>query len=320
MEVHNKGISLVVGVSKRVPDIAVNMTFAFPGIANCCLRGLACNCSNDSRELTNGSAEAALAYALFETVRDKLASSPLEISKSRVSNVSCHAIDGTFSISWNCQGTGSSLRKTCGLAVSCLHPHKLFSKYSENYKFLSGRGGSKDEFAYCVKKMVEGIKAGIQLVAVGKINTDEAKLKDIISVIAGKLPQAENLGAGTAPNYSKDALKTKEFPSIKCSGVTAAALADYIRTNSGGMGVEVTNSGVVVYNHSWGSKQKQLSETRRIKDYVAKKYERLNEEFSNIFAYFTLTQGYANGNTAAKIIKNKQQASKLVDLIKGAIG
>jgi hypothetical protein len=102
--------------------------------------------------------------------------------------------------------------------------------------------------------------------------------------------------------------------------VAAAAVADYVRTNSGGMGVDVTNHGVVVYNHSWKSKQKQLSENRRIKDYVGKKYERLGGDFANVYAYFILTQGYANGDTAAKVIKSKQQAGKLTDLIKGALG
>ncbi len=322
MEVHDKGITLTVGISKKVADIAVSMTFTFPNIAECCLKGLMCNCADGGNGVMNGSAEAALAYALFEAIRDKLISSPLELSKSRVSNISCRTIGGSLVIGWNCQGTGSSLRKTCGLAIGCLYPHKLFSKYSENYKFLSGKGGNKDEFIYCVKKMNEGIKNGVQLTAVGKINTDNNKLKDIMSVISNKLPALENLGSGVQPEYPKEKSENsaENFPFIKCSGITAAAVADYIRTNSGGMGVDVTNNGVVIYNHSWKSKQKQLSENRRIKDYVVKKYERLGDEFANLFAYFILTQGYANGDTAAKVIKGKQHANKLIELIKNALG
>ncbi len=322
MEVHDKNITLTVGVYKKSSDITVNMTIAFPGVAECCLKGLMYNCADGGKGAMKGSAEAALAFALFEAVRDKLVSSPLEMTKSRVSNIACHAIGGTISIGWNCQGTGSILRKTCGLAVGCLHPHKLFSKYSENYKFLSGKSGNKDEFAYCVKKMAEGIKNGVQLVAVGKINTDNSKLKDIMGVIAGKLPAAESLGAGTAPSYPEDKSEddVKKYPVIKCSGVAAAAVAEYVRANSGGMGVEVTNVGVVVYNHSWNSKQKQLAENRRIKDFVEKKYVKVGTEFSNVFAYFILTQRDANANTAAKVIKGKQTPDKLAELIKGALG
>jgi hypothetical protein len=315
MEVRNKNLSLVVGVSKKVPDIAVNMTFSFPGIAECCLKSLLCNCSEGGKPLMKGSAEAALSYALFETIRDKLVSSPLELSKSKVSNISCRSIGNSLSISWNCQGTGSSLRKTCGLAAGCLHPHKLFSKFSENIKFLSGKGGNKEEFMYCVKKMSENIKKGVQLVAVGKINVDDKKLKDIMGVISNKVPDMENLGSGTAPSFAS-AEESEEYPLIKCSGVAAASVADYIRSNSGGMGVEVVNNGVIVYNMSWESKRKQLADTRRINDYVQKKYEKLGAEFPNLYAYFILTQGYANGDTVAKVIKTKQSASKLSAMIK----
>lgn len=315
MEVHNKNISLVVGVSKKVPDIAVGMSFSFPNMSEKCLKMLMCNCAK-SHELVHGSHEAALGYALFETIRDKLVSSPLEVSKSRVSNISCRSINNALSISWNCQATGSSLRKTCALAVSCLHPHKLFSKYTENIKFLSGKGGSKDEFAYCVKKMTEGIKKSIQLVAVGKINTDKSKLGDILDVIVKKVPAMENIGNGSEPVIKAPETKEEEYPIIKVHGIAAACVAEYIRSNSGGMGVDVVNKGVVIYNMSWHTKQKQLSEGRRIDDYVNKKYKKLGDEFSNVFAYFTLTQGYANADSIASILKSHQQPAKLASLIK----
>ncbi len=321
MEVKGKGISLVVGISKKVPDIAVAMSFPFSGISDSCLKKLLCNCSGEKHSIKKGGHEAAMAYAIFEAVRDKLVSSPLELSKSRVSNISCRVINHNFTISWNCQGTGSSLRKTCGLVLGCLHPHKFFSKYSENIKFLCGKGGSKDEFAYCVKKVNEGIFKQIQLVAVGKISIDAKKLQDIFAVISNKLPKAVSAGHGSAPQYPADSNESKdvEYPLIKCSGIAAAATADYIRGNSGGMGVSVANDGITVYNLSWDSKRRQLADSRRIGDHIAKKYEKLGTELPCVFAYFVLTQGFANSMTAANIIKSKQSASKLKELIKGAL-
>ena len=47
MEVHNKNISLCLGVSKRVPDIAVSISIPFPGMAACCLKRLLCNCADN---------------------------------------------------------------------------------------------------------------------------------------------------------------------------------------------------------------------------------------------------------------------------------
>jgi hypothetical protein len=321
MEIKDKGISLVVGVSKRVPDIAISLGFHFSGIASCCLNKLLCNCS-EHEELMKGSHEAALAYAIFETVRDKLVSSPLEVSKSRVSNVTCKTIENMLTISWNCQGTGSSLRKTSGLVLSCLMPHKLFTKYSENMKFLQGKSGNKEEFIYCAKKAIEGIKKGIQISAVGKINTDEKKLKEILSVIVKKFPEFEKLDDGVMPKIDankNEEVSDVEFPLLKCSGLTAIYVADYIRSNSGGMGVDVVNDGVIVYNTSWSSKKKQLVEMRRIKDYVDRKYKKLGSEFSNLFAYFAITQKYANAAVVAKIIKSKIAIDKIPTEIKDAL-
>jgi hypothetical protein len=321
MELKEKNISLVVGITKRVPDLAVSLSFSFPGIAECCFNSLVCNCVKEG-ELMKGAHEAALAYALFEAARDKLVSSPLEVSKSRVSNIACKTIDGEFTISWNCQGTGSSLRKSCGLVVSCLAPHKLFSKYSENIRFLGRKPGNKDDFIFCVKKASEGIKKHIQISAVGKVSTDEKKLKDILGVIVKKLPGSDNLGSGKAPTITprEPNKNEREDPLIKCSGVVAICVADYIRSNSGGMSVDVANHGVTVYNTQWESKKKQLVETRRIKDYVDKKYTRLGAEFSNLLAYFAITQKYANAFTVAKIIKSKQSVDKLASEIKDVLG
>lgn len=318
MEVHNKNISLCLGVSKRVPDIAVSLSIPFSGVAPCCLKKLMCNCA-DGSGLMKGSEEAALSFALFEAIRDKFVGSALELSKSRVSNMSCATVGGNLVIRWNCQGTGSSLRKTCGLAVSCLNPAKLFSKYTENIKFLSGKGGNKEQFNYCAKKLAEGIKKHITIAAVGKINTDKEKLNEILKVVQNKMPDVEIPKDTEAPPKHESKDSEDSYPLVKCSGLAAACIADYIRSNSAGMGVQVVESGVIVYNTSWETKKKQIREDRRIKDYVQKKYDKLGAEFSTIFAYFILTQNYADSETVAKVIKNKPKPADLVALIKAAL-
>jgi hypothetical protein len=317
MEVRNKNLSICVGVSKRVPDIAVSITIPASGISDQCLKELICNCAGD-KELREGSEMAALVYAIFEQIRDKLVGSALELSKSRVSNVSCSAIHNNFVIRWNCQGTGSSLRKTCGLAASCMNPAKLFSKYSENIKFLSGKTGSREHFNYCAKKIAESIKKGVTIAAVGKINLDKDKLGEILKVVGSKFPDIEVPKEIETPPKHEGHVQV-HYPLVKASGFAAACVADYIRSNSAGMGVQVVNSGVVVYNQSWETKHKQLREDRRIKDYVLKKYERLGAEFPALFAYFATTQGYADGETVAKIIKSKPKPAELVALIKAAL-
>jgi hypothetical protein len=320
MEIKKKNITITLGVTKKVADIIISISIPFEGIATCCLKRLKCNCGEPG-ELMVGSEEAAMAFATFEVIRDKLTGSGLEIFKTKVSNVDCYSIDKHLTINFSTQGTGTSLRKTVGIVMSTLNPIKLFSKYSENIKFLSGKGGNREEFNYCAKKLADGIKKGIHITAVGKINTDKSKLSDILDVIVSKIPELELPSAKEISSPQKRQKDTETYSVVKCSGLTAVAVADYLRNTSNGMAVELVDSGVIVYNMSAESKIKQLNDKKRIEDFVYRKYDKLEEkdELSAIFAYFALSQGYANANTAGSIALSKLKPEKLIELIKKAL-
>lgn len=319
MQVKLKQINLVVGQTRKTVDIAVCISVPFKGVASCCLNRLKSNCGN-SDPLMPGSHESALAYALFETVRDKLAGSPLEILKNRVTNLSCATINGNFVISFHTAGTGSALRKSCGIALSCFNPIKLFAKYSENIKFLSGKGGDRSEFNFVAKKLAEGMKKSIHIAAIGKINIDTDKMKDIIGVLANKLADIEIAPAKDISQPAKTSPEKEEnpYPIVKCSGLDAAVVADYIRNNSNGMAVDITDNGVVVYNHSWESKHKQIKNIQRIKDYVNKKYGKLEDrdELAAIFAYFSISEGNIDSDIASKITSSKMKSANFIEILK----
>lgn len=319
MIVKLKQISLTVGQTRKVADIVVSISIPFKGVCDKCLNRLKSSCG-PPEELMGGSEEAALAFALYETIRDKLSGSPLEIMKNRCTNINVANISGNLVISFHTAGTGSSLRKASGLVLSCLNPIKLFAKYSENIKFLSGKGGNREEFNFVSKKLAEGIKKSISITAVGKINTDTTKLKDIVAVLANKLSDVEIAPTkDTKPPAKKSTPQDgNAYPIVKCSGLDAAVISDYIRNNSNGMAVSITDAGVVIYNQSWESKRKQLKDSKRIKDYVAKKYGKLEDkdELSAIFAYFSISEGYIDSDIANKCIASKLKSTTIVDLLK----
>jgi hypothetical protein len=332
MQVKKGNVTLTVANTKKTSDLIIGVSIAFPGIADCCLKQLNTK-QTTAHMLMNGSEEGAFVYAIFESIRDKLAGSALEIFKTKVSGIKCNSIDGHFTIIWETQGTGTSLRKTVGLALSCLNTIKLFAKYNENIRFLSGKGGNREEFNFLVKKFTEGVKKGVCVTAIGKINTDMSKLKDIVNVLDSKLPKQETAPAGETKVIAKKSMTSKgdkdsglvveikKFPSIKCSGLSAVIVADYIRNNSGGMSVEVNDDGVTIFNSSWSVKEKQLREVRRIKDYIEKKYSRLedNGELSPLFGYYALSEGFANAVTAERIVVSKLKTEKLIELLKKTI-
>lgn len=322
MQIKKNQILLTVGTTKKVADIIVSISVSYPSIAVCCLKALKFNCI-EGEKLVKGSEESALAYALFETVRDKLAGSALETFKTKVSSIECNSIDGHFVITFKTQATGTSLRKTCGIALSCFNTGKLFTKYSENIKFLSGKGGNKEEFHFVSKKFLESMKKSIAITAVGKLpaSFDKTKLQDIANVIVTKIPSVDMPSAKEISEPVKKESEVNTYPVIKSSGLATAITADYIRNNSNGMSVGVVNDGVIIYNHGWQTKHKQLKEASRIKDYVHKKYTRLEDqdELSPMFAYYALSEGFINSEVAEKLIATKLKVDRLIELLKKTI-
>lgn len=310
MEASLKNLELNVAMCKKMPDVAVIMGTHFKA-HQACLHKLKSN--NKSDVLYTGVESACMGFALYEAVRDKMIGSPLEVARSGVSHVSCNSLNGKFLLTWNTQGSMSKLRKTIGLALSCMAPHKLYSKYAENCK-LMGCPSDRRVFNKLANEMSDAIKKGVKICVIGKIKLDTVKMKDILAKTAKKLP---------APSHEKDVAtipKHEEFvvgyPHVKSSGIAAVAVADYILSKSGGMSVCVSDGKVVVYNKSWPTKQNALKKTARINDYVRQKYEKLNKEFSCIFGYLAITRGLADCCTVSKIIKTNPTPAAVSALLK----
>ncbi len=319
MKVKKEGLTLVVGVSKRPADIVVGMSIKLKNIAPCCFKKLKNNCMQEAVAM-RGTAQAAFAYALYEAVRDKLAGSGLEIFKTKVSDVDVNVINGMITIIWKTHGTISALRKSMSIAVSCLNPTKLFSKYAENYKLLTGNKASQVEYQPLAEEFAENIRKEILFTAVGKINITMAKVRDIVDFVVEKIPETD-LHA-SALYHAKNRISADEvptlFPHIVCKGLDAAVLVDYIRNNSNGINVEIANDRVVIYSKTWNTIHKNLKDSKKITNYITKKYSALEEknELAAIFAYFTLAQGLCNTETIAQIIESGLKTTKLIEAIK----
>lgn len=307
MQVKHKTIELNLAPCKKVADIAVIMGIQFK-VNKCCLNKLICN--SPSEKLYTGSESASMGYALYELVKEKMMGSPLEISKSKVSRISCNALNGKFLLSWNTSGF-SGLRKTMSLALSCLAAPKLYSKYAENMKLL-GCKSDREIFNTLSNQMTDSIKKEIKFSVVGKIKVDDAKLKDLLTKIEPKIPKQEAVkGLKPVPKYEEH---VQLYPTIKASGISAIAIADYVGAKSGGMSVDVCDNYVLVYNKNAETKINQLKKKDRIKDYV-KKYEKLKDEFYCVFAYMAITQNLGDCCSIASIIKTKPKAASMVELI-----
>jgi hypothetical protein len=166
--------------------------------------------------------------------------------------------------------------------------------------------------------MIDGIKKNVHFVVIGKINITKDKLSDILSVAIGKMPDMESPNAKEI-EVPKHADKASEYPVIKCSGIAAIVVADYIQKNAAGMGVSIEDGGVKVHNIGWETKHQQLKNAQRIGDYVHQKYEKLGAELPGLLAYFAISNEFAGADVLSKILKGKPKANELRDMIKKSL-
>lgn len=308
----NKNIELTVGQCKKVPDIAIILGIHFD-VCHASLFKLHDSFSFDNmkgNKVYTGSEKAALAYALYTTVRDKMVGSPLELARSRVSRIEFDAQEGKFMLSWNTQGSVSMLRKTIGIVFSCMNPYKLYSRYSTNCKNL-GCTADRNVFNYVANEMADAIKKSIKIAAVGRINVDKSKIKDLLSKVDKKLVNTTREKETTKPPIRDKFVH--DFPVVKASGIASTAVEDYIRSQ--GMGTASLGNEIIVYNKSFESKKNAFKQADRIKKYVSQKYDKLGTDFSCVFAYLCITQLYCTCCSATNIIKDKPTASSMVSLI-----
>jgi hypothetical protein len=305
-----KNIELTLGVSKKVADIAVAFGIKF-NVSKHCLGILTCNHVCD--KVYEDAEAAALCYALYETIRDKMIGSPLEVARSKVSSVSCDTIDDHFLITFNTQGSISALRKNIGIILSSLTVHKLFTKYSENIKMLKGKA-DREEFNYLANTMNDTIKKICKIVVVGKIKTDKSKIKEMLEKVYNKLQHSSN-EKGSKPEKHEEFVC--EYPIVDVDGIAAVVVADYILSKSGGMGVSM-NKHITVYNKSWETKKKSLASGDKIKDYVNQKYVKLGEDFAGLLGYIAITRQLASCCTVANLIKTSPKPASMAGLIQNA--
>lgn len=261
--------------------------------------------------LYSGAEEAAVAYALFELIRDKLIGSPLEVARSKVDHIAVHAHGNHLVIAWNTQGNQSSLRKTVGVVLKCLQPNTLFSRYSDNLKLLGGKP-SRECFNHCANKLISGIEKGVHFVAAGKIklasSADKQMMQKSFDTACKKYVSSSKSKDVHAPEKHPEYKSV--YPELNCSdGASAIVVAEYIRANSNGMGVRVSDKYVSISSNSWGSKRDALKNKSRISAYVASKFSKLGDFAGLYAAYLANSQAAGIASSIVKLEKiNPKQA------------
>lgn len=308
MEAKRKNVKVFFTPSRKVPDVAVVLSIKY-NAGGLCLKKLQRNCP--CQVVCKGCHHAALCYAVYECVRDKVMGSPLELSRSRVSNIKCGSLGGDFVLSWNTAPTMSAIRKSLVLATSCLVPYKLYTKYADNAK-LMGIKPDRAEFNGLVEGMGKSIKSGISIAIVGKARLDKAKLQKLADKVYEKTPaQKADTPRKKLPKLEEH---KSEYPSWEAKGLGAALAVEFIQLKSNGMNMDLAGTKIQVYSRSWESKKKSLKP--RIKDYVDKKLKKMGAHLGGVLAYLIATQ--CHGSVETVKAASKVKVDKITDLIKSS--
>jgi hypothetical protein len=294
-DMETKNVSLNVVDARKAPGVAVVMTIKYSCGSIAHLRS---NSPPDA--LYAGAESAALAFSIFECIRDALVGTPVALAQSKVSSVCCSSSDKTFSVCWHTKGTVSAVRATVAKVVKCLAPWKQYTRYSDNIRFMQGMP-DRAVFNRVAADFSDALDK-IQIDVVGKMRYTTDHLKAIATAAHQKLPKQEKMKPASAPlaHPAEDI----GFPFVEVKGLSATLTAEYIRSTSGGMGVAQWPTRLYVLNKGWEAKRRQLADKKRITAYVEQKYAKLKDDMGPTVAFLVATKcGHGDIKSAAKATK-----------------
>jgi len=309
MERKEGGISLTVVASKLSPAAAVTVSFPTPDFNWFVLQKLLserpCGCAT----LASGSEYTALVYAMYDDIRDRLLGTPDAQLKSKVSSITCGFHNGEFIISYVCQSSITAIRKSLGILVSRLAPHKQYPRYQKYIKLLGGKP-NRDEFMNCAKRIAS--KRNVSAVVVAKIKTDKEKEDAIVKVVANKLADVSGIDSGVKPASESLPRTSTEFPEIKSPGYERFFVLDYLDSiNVSALG---TGNTIIVFNKKWSGVKKDA-----IDRYVSTRFGKLGEKLLHVVLYSACSRGLLRTHALREIARSKLNPNGIANIIKSAL-
>lgn len=267
-------------------------------------KGQPCMCL----ELAHASENTALAYSIYEAIKEKTMGSAVEQSKSKVINIDCNYQNGEFLISFTIPNTLSALKRTLSTSLSKFTPQKYYKKYTHNIKLLNGKP-YKEEFIHCCNLLN---KTKIQFFVIGKINIDRNKFTEMLRKSDEKYKKIKITTGGKQPySISKNQGRT-DYPIEKADGYKAVFLRDFIK-NTFGLPVVVNSGEVIIYNSKWPTISKKID--KKLIDKHINKYTKLKEQFTEFILYKTSLECLLDTDNLIKLYKDKPRPSILSNII-----
>jgi hypothetical protein len=312
MEKTKGNVSAFLVNDKSLPNASVMVSFKSQCnwfVLQKLMRGQPCSCL----ELAFASENTAIAYSIYEVIKEKLIGSPLEQSKSKVSSMTCDYQNGEFVMTMSCPNNIPTVKKNLLLVASKITPQKYYTKYSHNIKLLNGKP-FKNEFLYS-SDLLKDMKLNVFII--GKFNVTGEKFGDIVNKTNAKFAKIPANIGGEKPRSLGRSLGKTSYPFNIANGYKAVFVRDFIKSETGLPAV--LNSGkVIVYNKKWDVSSKMISESE-VKRYVDQKYAKLKDKFIPMVLYMVASECLLDIASMIKLYKDSPSFTVVAGYIKKAL-
>jgi len=271
--------------------------------------GCSCNCQNEEKKcFPKGSECTSVCFSLYKVIENKLAGSPLDVFKSKVGKVCCNFSQGVFYIFWDVQGTVSAVRKSLGMALSCLHPEKVYSIYQDCMRMLN-HSSDRNVFNHAADELCKSINSKLVCGVVGKIKADNEKLNAMLDVLSKKVSKLEVDGKKEKPSNHVEC--TGEKCLVKCNSWCSGILKDYLNFKLKGITVSTQAEGLCVNMKDARFKTLRSKLKDGVHDFMNAKFGKVKVDLYPILSYLLLSSGSLDPVHVHKLLKDSPSVSDM---------
>ena len=312
IEAKKNNLHLFISPTSKVGSVVVSIGFETDcnaGILRNLKSGCCCNCQQDEKKCFPKGAECtSVCFSLYKLVQTKLAGSPLDVFKSKVGNVCCNFSQGVFYVFWDVQGTVSAVRKSLGMALSCIQPSKVYSIYQDCMRMLNHHS-DRNAFNFVADELCKSINSKLVCAVVGKIKADNDKLNAMLDVLSKKLPKLDCDGKKEKPSGHVECVS--EHCSIKCSGWSSGILKDYLNFKLKGINISTNEHGLCLNMKDARFETMKSKLKEGVSDFMSAKFGKVKTDLYPILSYLLLSSGSLDPIHVQKLLKDKPSVSEM---------
>lgn len=309
MSKRRDGISITFIPFKSAPAAAVTVSFPAPNLNWFVLQKLKaekpCGCAT----LAHASEYTALVYSMYDDIRDMFIGSPDRQMKSKVASVTCGFNGGEFIISYVCQGSITAVRKSLGILISRLAPHKLYPRYTKYIKLLGG-SPKRGEFLNCANRIASA--RDVSVVVVAKMNVDKSKETNVLETVSKRLPDVGGIPSGDKPMSESTPPGATEYHEINVKDAAMLFVQDFLDA-SNVLSLSTGNS-IIIYEKKWNGVKEDAVER-----YVTSRFGKLGDNMIPVLVYSACSRGILKSSTLRKLASSNMNKNDIVKSIESTL-